>query len=518
MKRALTLAGSLLLLAGCGTTVPGAFNASSGNGGLSSNGVGTGSDGSTGGNGSGSAGAVGTSTAVGTSGAGTGGLGTGSGGSGGSGSGGAAAVTGQSGNGTAPTGDQSTVATGPTTGSSPTGSKGPIQIGFIVTNVSNAGSFGVSSGQTFSDQQLYGGLVAAINKQGGLDGRQIQPVYGITDTADASWSTDFQAACANFTQDHHVAAVIGYIFAFEDTFEQCLTKAAVPDLYGGYQPGDQSQQAKYPYLIGTTNPTSQLNWEIGLGGAIESGQLTTKDKLGVIVDTCANDDTAFAQVGAPLLKAHGISFVTATGECGTGAGSDGTAASEIQSAELQFHSDGVDEVFTGGVPLLLMAESAETQGWHPKYLTTVAGAAFEGNVPTDQLSNFHGFGWMPEVDVDPQHQPYATTTPQKRCLSLLSSQGLVPKDYNDFMEAYTTCDGLFLYGAALAADGDSTAASSIVPAVAAQIPKTSLASVYGGLGQYNSQQHGGPAEWRQWGWVGSCSCFEYSGPTYPINS
>src|SRR5205823_10421767 len=131
-------------------------------------------------------------------------------------------------------------------------------------------------------------------------------------------------------------------------------------------------------------------------------------------------------------------------------------------------------------PALLFAEDAESQNWHPSYLMTFAGAAFEGNVPNDQLANFHGFGMIPSVDVDPTHQPYAWNASEKRCLDMLRSQGLVPKGYNDFFEAFTTCDALFLYANAFAADGGQTAAVPVVSALSTVIPKTLLSSTYDG--------------------------------------
>lgn len=392
----------------------------------------------------------------------------------------------------------------------------PIQIGFIVTNVSNAAQFGINAGQTFTDQQLYQALVNATNASGGIDGRRIDPIFAVTDTASANWNTDFQAACANFTQDHHVAAVLGYIFVFLNTFETCLAKAGVPHLYGGYQPGDTTDQQQYPALVATTNPTGDVHYRVGFSGAITTGLLTPKNKLGVIVDSCANDDQAFSRAGAPYLKAEHITYETFDVGCSAGASQDGTAVSELQSAELHFRADGVDTVFVEGVPALLFAEDAESQHWHPSYLMTDAGAAYENNVPNDQLANFHGFGWMPSVDVDPSHQPYPWNASQKRCLDMLVSQGLRPSGYNDYMEAFTTCDGLFLYAAALAADGNQTSTGPVVSALASVIGKTLLSSTYDGAGRYVAAQHGGPAVWRQWGWVTACSCFEYLGPVHPI--
>jgi hypothetical protein len=164
----------------------------------------------------------------------------------------------------------------------------------------------------------------------------------------------------------------------------------------------------------------------------------------------------------------------------------------------------------------VFAEDAESQHWHPSYLMTVAGAAFEGNVPDDQLANFHGFGAIPSADVDPQHQPYAWNASEKRCLAMLASQGLKPKGYNDYFEAFTTCDGLFLYASALAADGGQTTAGPVVTALSSVVGKTLLSSTYDGVGRFDATQHGGPAEWRQWGWTTSCSCFQYVGAAHRI--
>ena len=253
-----------------------------------------------------------------------------------------------------------------------------------------------------------------------------------------------------------------------------------------------------------------------LRSLFEQNRLTPKNKLGVVVDSCANDDKAFTRVGAPYLKAHHITFETFNVGCSSGASDNGTAVSEIQSAELQFRSDGDDSVFIEGVPALLFAEDAESQHWHPSYLMTFAGAAFEGNVPDDQLANFHGFGFIPSVDVDPLHQPYPWNASERRCLDMLKSEGLTPKGYNDFFEAFTTCDGLFLYDAAMTADGGQTAAAPVVSALASAMRKTLLSSTYGGVGRYVPTQHGGPGVWRQWGWVSSCSCFNYLGPTHAL--
>ncbi|HVT65011.1 MAG TPA: hypothetical protein VHD81_07650 [Mycobacteriales bacterium] len=392
----------------------------------------------------------------------------------------------------------------------------PIQLGFITTTVGNAQSLGVNAGQSYSDQDMWSALVTEYNKHGGLDGHRIEPVYGSTDTASSNWASQFSAVCAKFTQDHHVQAVIGYIFVFLPSFESCLANANVPHLYGGYQPGDLVDQQQYPTLVSTANPTTDGALLTALDGGLRSGLLTTSTKLGLLLDTCADGDRAYQRTIEPWLKAHRLNFQTVLGKCSQGSSDVSSAVSAVSNAELRFASSGVKVVMGGGVPLLLFMETAETQHYHPQYLTIVGGAALEANAPPDQMLHLHGFGWLPAVDVDPTHQPMPRSPAQKRCLAMLAKHGLQAKQYNDFLGAYSACDGLNLYAKALAA-GAATP-QEVASDVAAAEAGLSGALTYGGELRATSTQRGGPAVYRQYGWLPTCRCLTYRGPTYPIPS
>ncbi|GAC1445770.1 MAG: hypothetical protein NVSMB55_28460 [Mycobacteriales bacterium] len=393
---------------------------------------------------------------------------------------------------------------------------GPIQLGFMTTTVGNAQSLGINVGQTYSDQAMYDALVKDINAHGGLAGHKILPVYGSTDTASSDWNTQFQAACSNLTQDHKVRAVIGYVFVFLDGFEQCLARAGVPHLSGGYQPGDAQAQRDFPNLTSIAHPTVDTYDLITLSGAVTSGHLSSKSKLGVLIDTCAHGERAFAAAGAPYLKAQGIPYELTQLSCAGGSGDVGSAAAAVKSAELSFAAHGVTTVFASGVELLLFMENAESQSYRPQYLTGVGGAALEANAPAAQLANLHGFGWMPAVDTDPNHQPAPLRPAQRSCLAMLHDQGLNPQAYNDFMEAYVTCDGLALYGQALTRTGGRTDPAAIQQAVLAEMPSFQGAATYEGRLQSGPTERGGPASWREWDWAASCSCFTYRGATFAV--
>jgi ABC-type branched-subunit amino acid transport system substrate-binding protein len=420
------------------------------------------------------------------------------------------------------TGSVAPTAPGGTTGAvtNPLPSRGsathePIEIGFVTTSVGNAATFGVSTGQSYTDKAMYDALVAEYNLAGGIAGHRIRPVYGNTDTASSNWANQFAAVCDTFTQDHKVKAVIGYVFVFLHNFESCLAKARIPHLSGGYQPGDVVDQRMYPTLVSTGHPTVDGSNLTALTGALATGLLTTKTKLGLLIDTCANGDRAFKNSTEPWLKAHSINYRVVSGACSNGASDVSGGASAVSSAELQFASSGVDLVFANGIPLLLFMSNAESQGYHPQYLATLGGAALEANAPSGQMKNLHTFGWMPSIDVNPSHQPYPKTPAQARCIAMLEKHGLKPSQYNDFMQAYATCDGLELYRAGLLGAG-STEGRSVVAAVLRQLPGFQGASTYNGADTASARQRGGPAVYRETGWNASCSCMQYKGPVRKV--
>ena len=403
-----------------------------------------------------------------------------------------------------------TAAAGPATG--------PIQLGFLTTAVSNAGSAGLNTGSSFTDREADDAVIAEVNARGGVAGRKITAVYGTTDTASSNWSNQFQAACANLTQDHKAVAVLGYAFVFLDSFEQCLAKAGVPHVYGGYQPGDAQAQREFPTLVSMANPSIDVADLTVIKGAIQSGLLTPATKFGIMIDDCGGGDRAFASSVAPYLKAQHITYQLVEGSCATGASDLTGASAAISNAELRFATSGVQLVFAGGIPLLLFMAAAQSQGYHPQYVTSAGGAALEPNAPAAQLANLHGFGWLPAVDVNANHQPYPLTAPQKDCLAMLQRHGLTPKGYNDYFNAYITCDSVALYGLALARTKGHTDAAGIVAALLAVLPSFQGASTYGGRLLAGPGERGGPAQYREWGWTAGCSCFAYRGAAYPVSA
>jgi hypothetical protein len=390
---------------------------------------------------------------------------------------------------------------------------GPIKVGFLHTKVGNAAAFGLNVGESFTPRDVFEAAVKAINAGGGLVGRPLVPVVAETDTASASWEADYQAACETFTRDNKVAAVLGYSFVMLDSFEGCLAKAAIPHLNGGYNLGDQVTMEQYPLMVGTTNPTADRRFRVQLEGPVRAGLLTKANKLGLILSDCPYNARAFSRSAEPYIKSQGLTVAaTATLSCESGSSDVGRVLPQIQNAVLQFRTRGVDTVWAEGIPVVIFAHEAESQGWRPKYLLTTGGAGIGPNVPAGQAQNMHGFGWLPAADVTVGKAP-EPTPPQRRCLDMLKAEGIVPSQYNDFINVYTTCDALFLYEAALRSTAGSTDSSSVVQAITSLGTSYQSATTLQAATQFTSRRRDAPSQYRRWGWDAGCSCFVYSGQT-----
>ncbi|MDP9101191.1 MAG: hypothetical protein M3N21_03470 [Actinomycetota bacterium] len=392
----------------------------------------------------------------------------------------------------------------------------------MLTGTSNAANFGISPGNTFTERQMDDALVKALNAGGGLAGRRINPVYAQTDTGSASWTADFQAACATFTQDNHVEAVIGYVFDYVPAFEQCLASRSVPHLNTGFNVPDEQELRAYPLEKNLDVPTVGRRTLTRLDGALSRGLISSSSRLGFLMDTCPGTERSFSQEVMPFVASRRLTVTkTQTYPCAQGNSDLGGAAAGVQNAILAFASAGVNVVVIHGVseagPTLLFAEDAESQNYHPMYLVTSLAqvAALGSHIPAAQAANIHVFGWLATQDVGPSDYPKANAS-QARCLDLLRSQGLVPSSATDFYGAFSMCEAFFLYQQGLIATGGDSTGTHLIGALD-QLGTSFLSSTnYGGGSHYARGVPDAVLEQRPLDFVSSCSCWRYVAATRPI--
>jgi hypothetical protein len=244
--------------------------------------------------------------------------------------------------------------------------KGPIEIGIVRTGVSNAAAYGVSLGNTVTEAEVYDALVAAFNDRGGIAGRRIIPVFDDTDTASTSWDADFEAACAKFTQDHNVVAVLGYVFDYVTSFESCLAKRAIPHLSTSFNIPDAEELSKSPLLMALSTPRIERRSLVKVDGGLATGALTKTSKLGILVDSCPGTKRAWEKITKPYIESKGLT-IASTFEfgCPRGQAEAAAVAGQAGNLVLQFRAAGVDRVMfnavSEGPALLVLANAAEAQ-------------------------------------------------------------------------------------------------------------------------------------------------------------
>jgi hypothetical protein len=402
---------------------------------------------------------------------------------------------------------------------------GPITVGFLTTATTNAAQYGASNGNTVSETGIDDALVNALNKQGGIDGRQLKVVFAHTDTGGSDWAGEFQAACSTFTQDNHVDAVLGYAFDYAPAFESCLAQKGIPHISDSYAVTSQAEMAKYPLYWSLDTPPIEQREMAKYEGAIKTGVLTPANKLGVILDTCAGNQAAWQGTVLPFLQAHHINVAPPfTIACGTGqnAGIVATVGS-LTNVLLRFRSEGVNRISfetAEGPALLLSSIEAQTQGYHPDWIvSSLAGlAVIGGETPIPQMQKTYGFGWIPSEDVPPQYAP-AKDAAQLRCLSLLHSQKEYPKAAADFVYAYDACEAVFVYADALTHDGGDTTGTAVSQAIASLGTSFQSTLNLDGKSDFSAARHNdAPMVYKPINWDGDCHCFRYGSQTFTMPS
>jgi ABC-type branched-subunit amino acid transport system substrate-binding protein len=379
-----------------------------------------------------------------------------------------------------------------------------------------ARAIGANNGNTFSTDAAAKVLVKAINARGGLAGRKINLVVAKFDTM-GNYATQFEAACASFTQDNRVDVVAGLIAIYMPILDRCLTQAKIPLVRGDYWNSDVTDIADHPTSVGISGPSLNRSLEGLLRIQHSLGELTSNDKIGVIYEECPYDKRVLAQTVQPTARQLGLEIARTAGvECLTSYGQAGSLASGIAGTVLAFRSAGVNKImfistFCEAACTLLFSQQAEQQGYEPDYLLTSRAALgiLVPQMPARQAKHIRGLGWLPSTDVPPT----AGSTPsQRRCLDLYQSEGLRPTSNMDYYAMYASCDPLFVVEAALKASRGASKNGALLAGILGLGDSYSAAGNLGGSTLITSTHRDGPTLAAPFAWSSKCSCVDYSGP------
>ena len=394
--------------------------------------------------------------------------------------------------------------------------RSPIEIGVLGVGDASAfvSSFGFSSSSGPTGQQMVRALVSWFDAHGGIAGKQIKLVEYDADPSATSYETEMSAACATFTQDHHVAVVMSNTgYQMSDNYETCLTKAGVPDLNNGVGGLDDATLARHPQLFLTSASSVDASLTAELRGLTANGFLTSKSRIGVLVEGCPFDVAAYDRTLAPLAKRLGLDVQRRDFDCVLGAGTMPQAIGQISAAVLPFAAAGVDRVLFvsnyQGAGAVFFEKQAASQGYKPWYgLTSYSGAGpSAAEIGEDAQKRIKGVGWSPDLD---NGQRPAATGARRRCWTVMASAHLTLSG-TSFITADQLCGAFFALEAALQRTQGHADARSLVAGL-----ETTSASpvVLGGSLALTSLRHDAGSLFAPFGHSVACGCFIYTGKPF----
>jgi len=347
-----------------------------------------------------------------------------------------------------------------------------------------------------------------MNQHGGLAGRAITPIYHATDPTNGTFQSQAEAECAAFTQDDHVFAVIGTVLA--DNQFDCFAKTNTPFLAQTASLYDHTMYDRHPGLVYQPFMISAERLGVWIDSLFGQRYFAAGGKVGLLeLDNGVYHRFADTVI-KPRLGAHGIQLADEFAfTVPDSAASAGSLFAQANNAVLRFRAENINEVVlspTGGTIPFVFMQSAESQGYRPRYaLNSLEVPAFvTQNVPVAQLSGSVGVGWLPASDVYYKEVAHGVNPAEDLCFNITKRNGDEVKRY---------CDGLFFLAAALQKAPEFTPAGL---RAGAEALGTSYDSPWTFATRFGAGRYDGARQVRALAFVDGCTCYRYTGPAIEV--
>ncbi len=342
-----------------------------------------------------------------------------------------------------------------------------IKIGFVVLDQMAGGSGFITADQGDPKAQV-GAMVDSINADGGIAGRQVEPVFQEFATSTDSVQTE-SALCTAFTEDDAVFAVV-LLGQREPSARQCYKDAntLMLDASGlGLPKSVYDDLAPYFFAQSTTTLDVYANSEVGV---LDEAGFFDGAKVGVLIE--ANDDyrQVYENVLKPALADVGVAEpVTAEIDQTTAA----NAGATVGAAAGKFKAAGVTALlFLGrGDNVGYFTAIAGPQKYYPK----LAIGSFENPgfaqrnpalFPKQAIDGSKGLGISPTDDGLGSSLPFPQPGAETDCVDIYSEAGITFEARDNANRAFLFCDALGFLKAAAAKipEGDPVNATAVAKA------------------------------------------------------
>jgi hypothetical protein len=372
--------------------------------------------------------------------------------------------------------------------------------------------------------QIRDALITHFNKDGGLAGRQLTPVYHEYRSSSKTYAQTQQEACSTFTEDRPVFAALNagtFGLQTEDmTYQDCMAKAGVTTLGSAGTRGDAAAYRRLPSMIDISGLNYTRIARVYIDTLAARGFLTGKSRIGLLYVDRPDVQRAIRDALEARLAANGLRLASRFGfRQHQSDGEAGGTVSDLSSAVLQFREAGVDRVLflesTGGAGPLLFMEQAESQKYYPRYGFTSNQSAqgLQSTYPEEQQRGAAGVGWVPMLDVAPAGRtPHSSAA--NECNAIIKAAGIgPPQNEVEEVQRLGLCEPFFFLAAALrqlTADGSPLSTSGLLRAIDRLGSNyTSTLGWYGN--RFTPQQHDGAAGARYFTYLDDCSCYRSAG-------
>lgn len=386
-----------------------------------------------------------------------------------------------------------------------------IYIGYLTWNdVSTAGS-AIGYAVDYGDQERIGQAVADdLNARGGIAGRKVVLVFYDYPTTEDGAAAD-QAACTKFTQDQRVFAVVAVTGPSSDVLPQCLHDNQITLVANDNIPYPRQWFEQWaPYIYSTANPMTERLVPVWLRRADAQGYFAGWDtaaaapgpapvRVGVIRADAETGELFRDTVGATLAElGHEITRDYALNSAFDAGG--------MNSAVLQFRSDGITHVVVESLFLVLFPQTAESQGYRPRYTITTANAPvlLQSATPPQQLRGAVGVGYFPSYDVDNAQDPGDPSPAADHCRQIHRTAGNDPDQRESWNLQTKACDAFSLIAEAAKVAGLQPRTIADGAARITSIPPAGTFDVTFGPGRQD-----GPGAVRDLAYDEGCECFAF---------
>jgi hypothetical protein len=408
--------------------------------------------------------------------------------------------------------------------------KTSIYVGLVDVKNQGAANSALGATGTTSDIQYrkpYDIVINDLNAKGGIWGRKVVPVWATIDTT-SSQTIDQQgeAACATWTQDNKVFAILGGVQG--GVTEECTEKAHAVDVVPA---GDSTPDTfrRYPHYVEVSGMNIVRQGPVTVKGLNAQGYYDKGARLGLITWDAPNYRQAISTGYLPQLKSIGVTPATDTAYVHVPASFNdlGGMNSDINSAVLRFSDQHIDHVMivdgaagvcAGACLGFEFLNQAESQKYRPRYGFNdynYADTSVDNLYPHQQLTGSVAVVWSD--DSKTQDTGWKTNTSREDCYKLMRDHGFDydPTNDNQMYVIRAACEELWFLKATVTRLGSAVLNNDNFMAAVNTIG-TSFHSLNTYVATLSTNQHDGVSAVRNQTYFDSCTCYKYTSGPYRV--